>query len=296
MQNKWFKNLQIYCFRHPVTLSATMLQEKLTQSTFHPAGQLQWSSMGWVPPSEDSEALVFPVQQSLFIKARKQDKILPTSVIRDFVQERIEHLESEQLRKVGKREKSEIKDQIIAELLPRALPRNNEITAYIDIKNGWFIINTSNRKKAEEVISLLRMDVGDLALVLPELNASPMRSMTQWLITRDLPSQFDLGEDCKLIAEEGESVTCKQLDLLSKEVMEHLNAGKSVQYLALQWQNKLAFVLDDEFSVRRVEFLEISEEPSDDMYANLALMTVVFAQFIPQLFDAFGGLATAPAS
>jgi len=60
----------------------------------------------------------------------------------------------------------------------------------------------------------------------------------------------------------------------------------------LQWQNKLAFVLDDEFSVRRVEFLEINEESTDDMYANLALMTVVFAQFIPQLFEALGGLAT----
>lgn len=294
MQNKWFKNLQIYCFRHPVTLTAAILQEKLAQSLFHPAGQLQWSSMGWVPPSDEGDALVFQVNQSLFIKARKQEKILPTSVIRDFVQERIEHLESEQLRKVGKREKNEIKDQIIAELLPRALPRNTEIAAYIDAKNGWFIVNTSSRKKAEEIISLLRIDVGDLALVLPELNTSPMRSMTQWLTTRDLPSQFDLGEDCKLVTEDGESVTCKQLDLLSKEVMEHLNTGKSVQYLALQWQNKLAFVLDDEFSVRRVEFLEISEEPSDDMYANLALMTVVFAQFIPQLFDAFGGL-TAPA-
>jgi recombination associated protein RdgC len=208
------------------------------------------------------------------------------------VQERIEHIESEQLRKVGKREKNEIKDQIIAELLPRALPRNSEITAYIDMKNGWLIVNTSSRKKAEDVISLLRMDVGDLSLILPELNTSPMRSMTQWLTTRDLPSQFELGEDCKLIADEGESVTCKQLDLLSKEVTEHLNAGKLVQYLALQWQNKLAFVLDDEFSVRRVEFLEINEESTDDMYANLALMTVVFAQFIPQLFEALGGLAT----
>jgi len=292
MQSKWFKNLQIYCFRQPVTLTVASLQEKLSQSPFHPAGQLEWSSMGWVPPSEESDALVFPVSQTLFFTARRQDKILPTSVIRDFVQERIEHIESEQLRKVGKREKNEIKDQVIAELLPRALPRNSEITAYIDTKNGWLIVNTSSRKKAEDVISLLRMDVGDLSLILPELNTSPMRSMTQWLNTRDLPSQFELGEDCKLIADEGESVTCKQLDLLSKEVTEHLNAGKLVQYLALQWQNKLAFVLDDEFSVRRVEFLEINEESTDDMYANLALMTVVFAQFIPQLFEALGGLAT----
>jgi len=292
MQSKWFKNLQIYCFRQPVTLTVASLQEKLSQSPFHPAGQLEWSSMGWVPPSEESDALVFPVSHTLFFTARRQDKILPSSVIRDFVQERIEHIESEQLRKVGKREKNEIKDQIIAELLPRALPRNSEITAYIDTKNGWLIVNTSSRKKAEDVISLLRMDVGDLSLILPELNTSPMRSMTQWLTTRDLPSQFELGEDCKLIADEGESVTCKQLDLLSKEVTEHLNAGKLVQYLALQWQNKLAFVLDDEFSVRRVEFLEINEESTDDMYANLALMTVVFAQFIPQLFDALGGLAT----
>lgn len=296
MQGKWFKNLQIYCFHQPVTLTAASLQEKLAQSEFRPAGQLEWSSMGWVPPAEESEALVFQVNHTLFFTARKQDKILPMSVVRDFVQERVEHIETEQLRKVGKREKNEIKDQVITELLPRALPRNSEITAYIDVKNGWLIVNTSSRKKAEDVISLLRMDLGDLSLVLPELNTAPMRVMTQWLTTRDLPTQFELGEDCKLVADEGESVTCKQLDLLSKEVAEHLHTGKLVQYLALQWQNKLVFVLDDEFSVRRVEFLEISEEPSDDMYANLALMTVVFAQFIPQLFDAFGGLATTSAN
>jgi len=113
--------------------------------------------------------------------------------------------------------------------------------------------------------------------------------LTQWLTTRDLPAGFTMGFDCKLIDEDNESVTCRQLDLLSKEVNSLVSNGRAVKYLALNWKDKLSFVLDDEFGIRSVKFLDAADSDSkndSDVQSDLFVMVATFAQFIPQLLNA----------
>jgi hypothetical protein len=54
-------------------------------------------------------------------RARKEERILPGSVVRDAVKEKVEEIEAEQMRKVYKKERDQIKDEIIQAFLPRAL-------------------------------------------------------------------------------------------------------------------------------------------------------------------------------
>lgn len=246
-----------------------------------------------MPPSEGLDTLTLPIRDTIFFTARKQEKILPKTVIRDFIKERVGTIESEQNTRVDKREKNEIKEAVIAELLPRAFPRNSEMTAYIDTKNDWLIVNTSSRKKAEELISLLRLDLGDLSVVGIETDHTNI--LTSWLNDQNsIPDGFYVGEDCSLVASDGESVTYKQTSLFSQEMDEqiiaHLHDGKAVKRLAMGWADCISFLLDDKFSVRRVEFLNFAEESEKDrdIYADLMVMVMTFAQFIPQLFNALG--------
>jgi len=285
---RFFTGMQIFHLPQPPELTAVKLHEMLEQSKFKPAGDLERSSMGWVPPIEGLDTLTLPVSDTIFFTARKQTKILPTSVIKDFVHDRIEAIKTNQLRNVGKREKKEITDDVIVELLPRALPRNVNTTAYIDIKNHWLVVNTPSRNTAEEIVSLLRLDLKDFPAIPPSSDEIPL-FLTQWLATRDLPAGFTMGFDCKLIDEDNESVTCRQLDLLSKEVNSLVSNGRAVEYLALNWKDKLSFVLDDEFGIRSVKFLDAADSDSKndgDVQSDLFVMVATFAQFIPQLLNA----------
>jgi len=289
MSAKWFKNLHLFYFKSPVAFTADELQQKFTLTAFRPCEPHDRSSQGWVAPfAELDPSLVYQSNNCILFTLRKQERLLPTTTIREAVIAKVSKLEVEQSRKVGKREKDDIKGQVIYELLPRAFTQNTDIFAYIDLAHQWLVIDTPSRKKAEEFVSFLRINLETLPVVPLMVEPPPSESMTIWLKQRRLPQSFDFGEDCKLITDEGESVTCKQLDLLSAEVQEHLRAGKSVQQLALQWNERLAFVLDHELTIRRVKLLDIIQEQYEhltDAQSNFSIMTLELAKLLRELLD-----------
>ena len=126
-----------------------------------------------------------------------------------------------------------------------------------------------------------------------------MAVMTRWLFKdHDLPPDFELADACILMdnAQEGAVVNCKRQDLQAKEIHGHLTAGKLVTRLALEWQQRLALIIDDELVIRRLQFLDIianddvpEETPEQRFDADFVLMTAELATFIQRLFQVFGG-------
>jgi len=297
----WFKNLHIYRFLKPFNLTAEALNEQLSKDAFQPCGRLEMQSQGWVPPlGKDSESIVHAVQKCFMIATRTEEKILPVSVVREFVNEKVEEIETQQLRKVRKREKEEIREEILQELIPRAFTRSNYQYAYIDSKQGWLLIDTASRKKAEEFVSFLRKTLGSLPVTLPKLKDSPAYMMTQWLTEESCPAQFELADACELVdtSLEGAIVNCKRQDLLSDEIHAHLKAGKLVTRLALQWHSRIGLVIDDELAIRRLQFLDLVQEQAQEVTvenrqqrfdADFAIMIGELAQLIKGLFEVFGG-------
>lgn len=292
---KWFKSIHLFGLEQVLDYNQESLQAILNKAPFHACGNYEWTSYGWIAPLESQDSLVLEVNHCLLFTLRKQEKILPSSVIRDFVNEKVEQIEAEQARKVGKREKNEIKEEIIQTLLPRALPRNTDINAYFALNEGWLLIDTPSRNRAEDFANFLRRTLGGLPLVLPEFGRSPAALMTEWLHQQHANGPFTLGEDCKLVAEEGESVTCKQLDLCSQEVQTHLQTGKWAKQLALQWDNRVSFVLDEDFSLKRIKFLDVAQEAQEetaevDEANDFAMMTLELRGLLLDLFEQLGGL------
>ncbi len=298
----WFKNIHIFRFLKPFTLSAEELEEKLTEAAFHPAGSMEMESIGWVPPlGNDSESLVHIANNCIMLTARKEEKILPASVIRDFVNDKVEEIENQQMRKVRKAEKADIREQVLLDLIPRAFSRSNYQFAYIDIDNAWLIIDTSSRKRAEEFTSFLRQTLGSLPVVSPKMKNNPAQTMTQWLIKENqCPAIFELADACVLtdISEEGAVVNCKRQDLFAEEMQGHLAAGKLVTRLALEWNQRFNLILDDELVIRRLQFSDLIQTQLDDnnaetkaqqFDADFIIMNSELVPFIKSLFEVFGG-------
>jgi recombination associated protein RdgC len=296
----WFKNIQIFRFLRPFTLSGEALHEQLTQDAFQPCGKMDMESMGWVPPlGRESETLIHTANNCIIFTARKEEKILPSTVVREFVNEKIEEIETQQMRKVRKREKDEIREQVLFELIPRAFSRSTYLSAYIDVTNGWLLIDTPSHKKAEELTSFLRQTLGSLPVVPPKVQQAPANVMTQWLVEQNkCPADFELADACVLTDQEGAVVNCKRQDLLAEEIQGHLEAGKLATRLALEWNERFGLILDDGLVIRRLQTLDLIqaqlndgnvETPAQRFDADFVIMSLELAPFIKRLFDVFGG-------
>ncbi len=298
----WFKNLVFYRFTRPFELSAEALTEQLQQHRFGPCSSQEISRYGWTTPmAKLSEQLVHSGNGALLLCAQKEEKILPASVIRDFLNDKIEQIETEQDRKVRKKERDDLKEEVIIDLLPKAFSRYQRTQAYIDPAQGLLVVDASSAKRAEELCSHLRQTLGSLPVSIPALKQAPASVMTQWLLEEQtIPSGFELGDEAELKdpSENGATLRCKQEDLLGDEIRHHLTAGKQAVKLAVSWRDSCSMILSDDLILRRLKFSDRLLDQAADMGAadaaaafdaDFFLLTETFAKLIPELFEALGG-------
>jgi len=297
----WFKNIRAYRLSTPFDLSPEQLGEQLASRSFQPCAKSQALSMGWVPPlGEESEALVHAANGRFLLCLKREDKLLPSTVVRELVEEKVAAIESEQGRKVYRKERLTMKDEIIQDCLPRAFSRSSRIYAYLDTRANWFFVDAASAGRAEELLNLLRDCIGSFPVLLPQVNNAPAATMTSWLAHQNLPDDFALGEECELRepGEEGGVVRCKGVDLLSEEVETHLNAGKQVVRLALSWDERVSLVMAEDLCLRRLKFSEELMKENDSipeadnaarLDADFALMSEAISALQERVIAMFGG-------
>lgn len=237
----------------------------------------------------------------LLICLHKQEKLLPSSVVKEFVEEKIEAIEVEQGRKVRRKEKDEIKEQVLLEMLPHAFPKNKRIFGYLSPRNGYLVVDAPTARAAEDFASMLRKSLGSLPVRPPAVNQSPAFTFTGWLQEAiEQPDQVVLGADVWMAdpSEDGGKVIARGLDLNSDEVRNHLDSGMQVTKLTMTWDDNVSFCLDEELGITRLKFGENVLEQLDDVDADDAvarfdaafcLMTLEISRLIPGLLEALGG-------
>ena len=297
----WFKNLQIYRFTRPFDVSLEDLEQQLEALPFTPCGSQEQSKFGWVSPlGKHGQAMTHVAGEQILLCAKKEDKMLPGSVINDMVAEKAEAIEIEQGRALKKKEKDALKEEIIVDLLPRAFSRFQQTFAWINPKDGFIAVDASSAKRAEDLLALLRKTIGSLPVVPLAMTTPPELTLTEWLKEGSAPAGFTLEDEVELRSalEHGGIIRAKQHDLLSEEIKVHLEADKLVTKLALNWAETLSFMLSDDMSVKRLKFSEELREQNDDVTnedvaarfdADFALVTGELSQFIPDLIEALGG-------
>ena len=126
----WFKNIRAYRLTSPFALSAEQLGEQLSRKAFEPCGKSQALSLGWVAPlGEPSEELAHAAGGRLLVKLKREEKLLPSTVVREQLEEKVAAIESEQGRKVYRKERLSLKDEIVQDCLPRAFSRSTRFSS-----------------------------------------------------------------------------------------------------------------------------------------------------------------------
>ena len=298
----FFKNAIIYRISNPMSLMAQLatIEQQLLPFQFTPCGSQDTARTGWVPATAFSQTLAHQANGQYLLTVQRQEKILPGPVIKQELNARIAKLESEQGRKLKKTEKDSLKDEVLQSLLPRAFTKDSRTQLWIDITSGLIVVDASSARKAEDALALLRKSLGSLP-VIPLTIENPVElTMTEWVRSGNAPAGFAIGDaaELKAILADGGIARVKKQDLVSDEIKTHIEAGKLITKLALDWQQRVTFTLTDNAILTRLKFCDELIDQNDDIDredvlarfdADFTLMTGELSALIKQLVTALGG-------
>ena len=298
----WFKNLALYRFTEPFSLTSNELEKKLVDKQFRPCASHDEFSLGWAAPAGNTvEQLVHNSNGFMMICLKKEEKVIPAAVINEMLLDKINEVEEREGQKLAKKERTTLKEELIFELLPRAFSFSKKTFAYIDPKGGWMVVDAASAKKAEDLLSHLRKTIGSLPVIPINSNNKPTITMTQWLVdTKSVAKNFVVEDECELRSpeEEGGIIRCKRHNLSLPEITNHLDSGKQVIKLAIAWSDRLSFILDENLSIKRLKFLDLIQDQVADIEVDdevsqfdvdFSIMSLEIANFLPHLLNTFGG-------
>jgi len=254
-----FKNAKVYRLSAPFEWDQMQLHERLGAHRFRPCGPQEVATLGWTAPlGANAEMLVHAVNDCFLVAARRQERLLPGSVLSEALAEKVADIEQAEMREVPRRERTRLREDLLNEMLPRAFTRSRVVRAYIDAKAGWAVVDASSDKVAEEILSLLRKSLDSLP-VKPLTPTVPVdERLSGWVAAGVADGDLVLEDQCVLRDPEDSRavVRCRGQDLGAPEIRNHLDAGKRVVALGLSWNERLSLLLEEDLSLKRLRFAD----------------------------------------
>lgn len=298
----WFKNLKLFRLSNNWSFTREALETQLQTHAFISQGGSKEPSIGWVPPRHTQDSLVVKVGEQMQFTLRIEKKLLPSSVVQTVVRDRAVELEAQQGFKPGRKQIKDLKEQVIDELTPRAFSIARDIHVWVDPINHWFIIDTASTGGAEHVLSLVGKTLHRYPIEPLSLNHSPSAMMTRWMVEQAAPNGLTLEQDCQWqsAGQQAGLVRYVRHEVTPTEIERHISTGQQCNRLGLTWQDRISFVLTDQFDIKRLQPLDVLDESDsgatldaqEKLDADFALMTAEVAPMLDALFMAVNASAS----
>lgn len=289
----FFNNAQIFQFTRPPELNE--LEARLKEFSIKPLGAQDISKLGWVPALPGAELMAHTVDKCILLAMKEEHKVLPAKTINKALKKRVDAIELEQGRKLRKKEKDALREDIVMQLLPRAFTDDSITYGYISLKQNTLVVNAGTSRAAETFIALLRKTLGSLPVVPAQSKSQLDVLMTNWLVEKEHPAPFEITHNAKLVSalQGGGKVTLKDQELFSDEVQAHVSCDKFATEIGLKTDD-VSFTLTDSLQIKLLKFSDVLQEQNEDIDkddfaarfdADFALMSGTLDQLIEQLFD-----------
>jgi recombination associated protein RdgC len=293
-----FRNLRLYRLHSEWPQQEDDLSQKLYNVEFKPCGAYAERSMGWeAPAGETSPALCRRVAGADLFRLRTQSRLLPTSAINEAMEGRIEEFRQRTQRDPSRKEKRDLKDEIEAELRPRALLKSDRTWGFYLQSEQLIGIDTTSEPAAERFLDQLRSSLGSLQ-VTPLAFKEPVSKLLQQIFLGGGPTAFHAGEECRMVDPSAgtASVNWFGIDLGDPSIQKHVKDGLKIDRLGVEFDGVMSCVIGQDSVIRKLKFGgtdvmedEVDEDPLANLDAEFVLITGMVKRLVTRLKKVLGG-------
>jgi len=294
-----FRNLRLYRLHSAWPGSETALSAQLEQAAFKPCGPFSEGSSGWEPPAgEAADVLCRRVGGADLMRLRHQVRVLPAAALKEALEERLVEFKKRAKRDPGRKEKSQLKDEVHAELLPRALLKSERVRGFCLLSDKLIGIDTASEAQAERFLDKLRDALGSLQ-VTPLAFRQPVAQLINRVFLGDGPPMFRPGRECRMQdpAAGAAVVSWLDIDVTEDDVRRHVRKGLKLTRLGVVFDDLVSCVIDQDGVIRklRLQGLDETEDQEEDPLARLdaefVLLTGAVRRMMEALRKSLGGVA-----
>ena len=289
-----FKNATFYRITGLLFLTEAAALAKAAQ--FAPCAPTQQISTGWVPPREAHGALIESVGGQWILKCAAEQRKVPAATVKAEVDRMAALVEQQTGRKPGRKERKSLQEEALLNLLPQAFPKRADTFVWINPTAGLLVIDSASASRVDQVLTLLVRTLDNVQITPLHTQRSAGTSMTSWLLGGEVDhAAFTIDRDCELrSADELKSVVRYARHPLDvEEVRQHIRQGMEATRVAMTWNGRVSFVLDDDMRLRKVELLDVTDtskaEAADAFDADVTIITGGLSELLADLVEALGG-------
>jgi recombination associated protein RdgC len=291
MKARLIRNALVYKATLP---SVDALTKHLEECPFTEALPGQAGSIGFIP--RDGYTLVDTFHGGFAFTVRIDEKIVPAGAVRTELEKRCKEVcDAMGLRRVGKKLKAELKDNIILEFRAKALVRTNHITCFYDTKNGYLVIPTTSRTTAGHITSLLVRVVGSIkteTIHISDVKNGLTTRLTAWM--DEDTDAFGEFAPCDEVAmtNGNEKLTVKMDSLANAEdaLREAIKRNFTIKSMRFMAGTEVKFGLTSDFAFKGIDFpVSDAAQADDDMWLHEASVQLLsFSAIVKDLCDLLG--------
>ncbi|MFQ0991360.1 recombination-associated protein RdgC [Gilliamella apicola] len=256
--NIFFKNTIVYELNNDSLFNKDTIEKAIKSHLFTPCDSFDTTKMGWVSPYNDNNQndFIVDMQGHLLLRIKKETKILPAPVIKQTLLEKIDKQEQALSRKLTKNEKASLKDEVMIDLIPKAFSKYNYYWLWIDTENKRIIVDCSSFKQAEDILAMLRKELGALALTPLSIDKSLEQVMTTWVKEKLSFPPFILGDQAELKdpLEGNGIINCKNQEITSDEMSSHFDSGKWITKLKISDTRGVNYIVNSDLTFKQIKF------------------------------------------
>lgn len=273
-----------------------------------PSAAARVSAGLYAPAPHWPSSLVYPIPGAggaVLMAYRQYERVIPKQAVHDALVKRITEVEEKDERSVTARERRQILEQIVGEMLPQSFIQHKTMRFIVDGDYAYF--DNSANKPIEEACAHVRAVLGSFPARRILTENDVLTDMRKYLVLQGdeedfVALEFQLGTSAHMRSHEGE-YRVKDVDLASDATTHELlvEQGATVHRLDLVLEDTVQFVIDGDLTFRSIKTLdryeesrESIEDENDDVHilrydADLLLSLATMRQMRSAVTSIFGG-------
>jgi len=296
----WFKNARLFQLNEDFTMDAEAFSEALKNDALKACAPMEAVSKGWVSPfGVDSELFVLKSGDAMLFTLGMEEKVLPAAVVNHQLNQQLNTIKTDTGQKPGRKQQTDMKQQLMLEMLPQAFIKPKSINAYIDLKLNLLVVDCASQNAAEDLVSQLRQTLGSFKASAFGPSSSMAQVLTQWVLHAEAAAGFQLDNEIVLetLDDNKGVVRGRNIEHLDDQMKQHIDNGYLVTQLGLEYQERIELVLSHDMGIKKIKFTDIVLDQMDDavieddrqlLDSRFTLFSLELRAMLKSLFEVFG--------